>query len=53
MDEVRAWLDANFDKATPLEFYRDIFPQGELDQREGFSKEKWKRTKKSKMILRF
>lgn len=41
MDEVRAWLDANFDKATPLEFYRDIFPQGELDQREGFSKGKY------------
>lgn len=35
------WLATYFDEVTPQEFYRDLFPQGELDIKDGFTKGKY------------
>lgn len=41
MSEISDWLDNNFEKVSPIEFYRDVFPAGELDRRDGYSKGKY------------
>lgn len=44
MDSVNVfskWLETYFDEVTPLEFYRDIFPKGELDSKDSFTKGKY------------
>ena len=35
------WLSVYFDEVTPMEFYRELFPQGELDGLGEFSKGKY------------
>ena len=41
MDVISVWLAKNFKIVDPLEFYRDIFPVGELDGKDEFSKGKY------------
>ena len=37
-NHITDWLQSNFDQVSPYEFYRDIFPLGELDKKDSFSK---------------
>lgn len=41
MSEISDWLSSNFEEVEPVEFYRDIFPVGELDQKDEYSKGKY------------
>lgn len=36
-----ALLESRYPEVSPLEFYRDLFPEGELDQRDSFTKGKY------------
>jgi len=39
--DSREWLEQNFEEVSPLAFYRDLFPLGELDQKDAFTKGKY------------
>lgn len=41
MNIFTEWLNQYFDEVTPIEFYRCIFPQGELDTKDSFTKGKY------------
>ena len=41
MSAISDWLDDNFEQVSPFDFYREVFPAGELDRRDGFSKGKY------------
>ena len=41
MNVLTEWLEQYFDKVSPMEFYRDIFPEGELDAEGSFAKGKY------------
>ena len=41
MNEFTRWLNQYFDELTPHEFYRTIFPEGELDDRDAMTKGKY------------
>ncbi len=41
MNELTKWLDTYMDEITPKEFYRIIFPEGELDDRGSMTKGKY------------
>ena len=40
-NQIREWLDTYMDELTPKEFYRIIFPEGELDDRGAMTKGKY------------
>lgn len=39
--DSREWLEQTFEEVSPLAFYRDLFPLGELDKKDAFSKGKY------------
>lgn len=39
--DSRAWLEQNFEEVSPHEFYRDLFPEGSLDEKDAFTKGKY------------
>lgn len=41
MNTMTAWLDDNFQEVEPKEFYRGIFPAGQLDTEGAFTKGKY------------
>lgn len=41
MNKLTEWLEQFFDEVEPLEFYRDVFPAGSLDQRDAMTKGKY------------
>lgn len=41
MNVFTEWLERYFDEVGPMEFYRGIFPKGELDTRGSFTKGKY------------
>lgn len=41
MNELTKWLDTYMDEITPKEFYRVIFPEGELDDKGAMTKGKY------------
>ena len=41
MNELTKWLDQYMDELTPKQFYRMIFPEGELDDRGSMTKGKY------------
>lgn len=41
MNVLEEWLDRYFDELSPREFYRMIFPEGELDTKDSFTKGKY------------
>lgn len=41
MNVLTEWLEQYFDEVSPIEFYRDIFPEGELDTEGSFTKGKY------------
>lgn len=41
MNVLEGWLEQYFDEVSPREFYRMIFPEGELDTKDSFTKGKY------------
>ena len=41
MNVYEEWLQQYFDEVTPREFYRVIFPKGELDKKDAFTAGKY------------
>lgn len=41
MNALTAWLDQYFDEEDPVDFYRAIFPEGELDQKDAYTHGKY------------
>ena len=41
MNTMTAWLEQYFDEVEPREFYRTIFPEGELDTKGSFTEHKY------------
>lgn len=41
MNVLEQWLNQYFDELTPIEFYRDIFPKGELQTKGEYTKGKY------------
>lgn len=41
MNALTTWLDENFQEIDPYTFYRGIFPTGELDQKDAYTKGKY------------
>lgn len=39
--DSRTWLEQNFEEVSPHEFYRDLFPEGALDEKDAFTKGKY------------
>jgi len=40
-NDLTVWLDARFPRVTPRDFYRDIFPAGELDGKDAYTAGKY------------
>lgn len=40
-NKLEEWLEQYFDEVSPLEFYRSVFPAGELDVKDGYTKGKY------------